>query len=275
LNLLFVLGAPGLGKSQCIRGVVGQEVCWIDGTASPFGIYCQAYENRNRLLVLDDVDGLYRDQNGIRLLKSLGQTDPVKNIGWQTNAAALDRRGIPRQFATTSRTCIIANQWKSLNADVAALEDRGHVLSFEPSALEVHRQAASFFWDQEVFDFVAAHLHLIDRPSLRKYVLAHEAKSAGLDWHSVVLSRCLAGAALEVAKLKANTSFATEEDRVRAFVASGAGCRATYFNQAKRLRASEAVSEIKLVRTSPPEPALPVVDILDLLRKRFGKLGSG
>jgi hypothetical protein len=42
----------------------------------------------------------------------------------------------------------------ALNADVAALEDRGHVLVFEPTALEVHHQAAGWFWDQQIFDFV-------------------------------------------------------------------------------------------------------------------------
>jgi hypothetical protein len=38
---------------------------------------------------------------------------------------------------------LIGNDWKTLNADVAALEDRGHVLVFEPTALEVHRQAVA------------------------------------------------------------------------------------------------------------------------------------
>ena len=170
LNLLMLCGEPGLGKSQCFRRALGAKVCWIDGNASAFGIYLLAHEHRNQPMVLDDVDGLYRDRQGIRLLKALCQTDQVKTVSWQTAAAR--RAGVPRQFATTSRVAIIANQWTALNADVAALEDRGHCLSFAPSALEVHRQAAGWFWDQDIFDVVAAHLHLIDQPSLRTYVLA-------------------------------------------------------------------------------------------------------
>jgi hypothetical protein len=274
LNMLFVFGDPGLGKSRCIRGAVGETACWIDGTASAFGIYCQAYEHRNQALVLDDVDALYRDRSGIRLLKALCQTDRIKNVSWQTNAQGLQSRGIPRRFTTTSRVAIIANQWKSLNADVSALEDRGHAISFEPTPAEVHRHAATWFWDQEVFDLVGAYLHLIARPSLRTYVLAYERKVAGLDWHSAVLGRCLSGAALAVAKLKADPSYPTEEDRVRAFVASGAGCRATYFNHAQRLRGFEEVPAIKLMNTVPPRIA-DGASLLDLLRNRFGKLGSG
>ena len=126
-----------------------------------------------------------------------------------------------------------------------------------------------------MFDFVAAHLHWSGQPSLRTYVLAWELKKAGLHWRQAVLSRCLTGVALEVAKLKSDSSFASEEDRVRAFVAAGLGCRATYFNGAKKLQAPAGKPEIKLLHSSPPEQVKPSADFLDMLRRRFGKLGYG
>jgi hypothetical protein len=275
LNLVMLCGAPGLGKSQCFRRALGGTVCWIDGNASAFGIYLLAHEHLNQPMVLDDVDGLYRDRHGIRLLKALCQTDRVKSVSWHTNVATRQGLDIPRQFTTTSRVAIIANQWKALNADVAALEDRGHCLAFTPSALEVHRQAARFFWDQEIFDFVAAHLHLLIQPSLRTYVLAWELKQAGLNWREAVLGRCLRGATLAVAKFKANPSFASERDRVRAFVAAGLGCRATYFNCAKKLQPPEATPAIKLSQSSPPAVVNAAENILDIFRRRFGQLGNG
>ena len=273
LNLLRLCGAPGLGKSQCLRRALTGKACWIDGNASAFGIYLLAHEHRNQPLVLDDVDGLYRDRQGVRLLKALCQTDPLKSVSWQT-AVALPR-GVPRQFATTSRVAIIANQWTALDADVAALEDRGHCLEFAPSPLEVHRQAAAWFWDQDVLDFVGAQLPVTDRPSLRTYVLAWELKKAGLDWRQGALSRCLTGTALEVAKFKADPSFASEEERVRAFVAAGLGCRATYFNCAKKLRPLEGQAPIKLVAASAPTEPKASEDFLGALRRRYGQLGNG
>jgi hypothetical protein len=275
LNLLMIFGPPGVGKSRSVRQALGTQVCWIGGQATPFGIYLQAYQHRHEPIVLDDVDGLYADRLGVRLLKALGQTERSKTLSWQTAAPTLERCGIPRQFTTTSRVALIGNDWKTLNADVAALEDRGHLLLFEPSPSEVHRQAARWFWDQEIFDLVADHLHLMAQHSLRTYHHAWELKQAGLDWRQGVLGRCLTGVALAVAKLKANPDFASEAERVRAFVRSGAGCRASYFRYAKKLQPVAATPKIALTRTSPPVDAGTHADHLDRLRRRFGRLGNG
>jgi hypothetical protein len=275
LHLLMLFGPPGVGKSRCVRQALDRHVCWISGQATPLGIYLEAYEHRHQPLVLDDVDGLYAERSGIRLLKALCQTEPSKTLSWHTATPILKRRGVPPRFTTTSRVALVGNDWKTLNADVAALEDRGHVLLFEPTALEVHRQAATWFWDQETFDFVAAHLHLIAQHSLRTYRQASELKQAGLDWRQAVLSRFLSGPALAVARLKANLSFTSEAARVRAFVQSGAGCRATYYQHAKKLRPAAKTPKIALNPTATPTAAVPDHDHLDSLRRRFGHLGNG
>ena len=281
LNLLMIFGPAGVGKSRCVRHTLGSQVCWIGGQATPFGIYLQAYVHRHKPIVLDDVDGLYANGAGIRLLKALGQTERTKTLSWQSDAPTLERRGIPRQFTTTSRVVLVGNAWKTLNADVAALEDRGHFLLFEPAPLEVHLQAARWFWDQEIFDFVAAHLHLFGQHSLRTYHNAWELKQAGLDWRQGVLCRCLTGAALAVAKLKANPDFANEDERVRVFIQAGGGCRATYFRHSRKLSPVEAPTSILLSQTRPPDdetaPANSTApeNHLDQLRRRFKRLGNG
>jgi hypothetical protein len=149
------------------------------------------------------------------------------------------------------------------------------VLVFEPTALEVHRHAAGWFWDAQIFDFVADHLHLIAQHSLRTYGHAWELKQAGLDWRRAVLSRCLTGPALLVARLKADPTFASEAARVQAFVAAGAGCRATYYQHARRLQPPTPPQQMVLSRTTPPIEAVPSQDYLDQLRRRFGQLGNG
>ena len=275
LGLLVLCGAAGIGKSRCLRDAVGDDVCWIDGNASAFGIYCKAYEHRDQPIVLDDVDGLYKDRQGVRLLKTLCQTDPVKRLSWQTAAGALEKRDIPREFTTSSHLAVIVNRWESLNADVVALEDRGHLIVFAPAAMEVHRHAAAWFWDQEIFDFVGKHLGLINQPSLRIYHRASELKMAGLPWQEVILSCCLTGKTLAVAELKADPKFKTEEERVQAFIAAGHGCRATYFNHAQKLSAAGSAPSVTLSTNVNPFEARPKFDLIEILKKRHRKIGNG
>jgi hypothetical protein len=275
LHLLLLFGPPGVGKSRAVRSALDPRVGWVSGQATPLGIYLEAYEHRHRPLVLDDVDGLYADRSGIRLLKALCQTETVKTLGWHTLTPILELRDVPQQFTTTSRLALIGNDWKTLNADVAALEDRGHVLFFEPTAWEVHRQAAGWFWDQEIFDFVAEQLHLIVQPSLRTYGQAWELKQAGLDWKRAVLSRCLSGPGLMVARLLGDPSFPSEAARVQAFIAAGGGCRATYYHHARKLRPPADVPRIQLTCKIPPHTDRAIPDHLDDLRRRYGRLGNG
>jgi hypothetical protein len=235
LNLLIVVGRPGLAKSQSFRQAAG-NACWVEGNATPFGMYCALYQARDQLVVIDDVDSLYANPAGVRLLKCLCQTDSVKRIAWQSAAAQLDREGVPREFTTTSKVAILCNQWKTLNNNVAAVQDRGHVLLFEPTAEEVHRQATAWFDDAEVYAWFGAHLHRVAEPSLRHYVRAAELRAAGLDWRQAVPLKGMSPRTLLVARLRADPSYPSEEARAQAFVALGGGCRATYFNHARRLR---------------------------------------
>lgn len=271
-NLLVLVGAPGLQKSRVVHDALS-DACWIEGHASALGIYLRLWEHRDQPVVIDDVDSLYADRAAVRLLKCLCQTERRKTVAWETDAPALRNSGVPKRFTTMSQVMIIANAWKSLNVHVTALEDRGHLIHFEPAALEVHARTAVWFWDQEIFDWIGAHLHLIARPSMRLYRAAWELKEAAMDWRGQLLQRWLSGPRLLVARLQADPSFATEEERVKAFVEQGGGCRATYFNHARQLRPAAEPPRIMLDNTAPPAEA--PFDLIDMLRQRHHGLGNG
>jgi hypothetical protein len=130
---------------------------------------------------------------------------------------------------------LIANDWKTLNGNVEAVQDRGHVIVFEPSAAEVHDQVTAWFDDREILVWFERHLHLIHRPSMRHYVRAAELKKAGLNWMQAIVSDALSEKTLLVAQLKSDARYRNEQERINAFRERGGGCRATYFNHAKRL----------------------------------------
>ena len=183
----------------------------------------------------------------MRLLKCLCQTEEEKAVAWHSDARSLERQGIPREFTTISRVIIIANDWKTLNRNVAALQDRGHVLWFEPGAAEVHAQAGRWFDDPEIYGWFASNLHRVREPSLRHYVRAKELKAAGLDWTEVLAGEVENPRARLAAALLADAAYPSTAARVEAFVAQGGGCRATFFNYRRRLGGGDQVRP----RTAP------------------------
>jgi hypothetical protein len=235
LNLVIVVGRGGLAKSRTVRRVLGEDACYIQGNATPFGIYEKLYRHRNQFVVIDDVDSLYADRSGIRLLKCLCQTDPEKVVAWHSDAKGLEKRGIPREFTTTSRVIIIANDWRTLNRNVAALQDRGHVLLFEPTALEVHAKVREWFFNNEIYEWFGKSLHRVREPSFRHYVRARELKLAGMDFTHVLEPEGENPRAKLAAQVLASECYPSTKQKVAAFVQRGGGCRATFFNYRKRV----------------------------------------
>lgn len=251
LNLLILIGSAGLAKSQAVRRAVGDEACWIEGNASAFGIYSKLYTYRDELVVIDDVDSLYADRSAVRLLKCLCQTDPVKRVAWETAAVSREADGIPRQFETQSRVIIIANDWKTMDQNVAAVQDRGHLVCFEPTPEEVHKKVADWFWDQTIYDWFGDHLHLIPNHSMRLYVKAAELQAAGINWVQHLLGDIPETTRL-VAELRADGTFETESQRIEAFKGRGGGSRATYFNHKKKLRSNGLKLDRVELTAAPP-----------------------
>jgi len=118
---------------------------------------------------------------------------------------------------------------------VAVLQDRGHVLLFQPSAAEVHAQAGTWFDDREIYDWFGAKLHRVGEPSLRHYVRARELKAAGMDWTDVLAVEAENKRARLAAELLKSDAYASTAERVKAFVERKGGCRATFFNYRRKL----------------------------------------
>ncbi len=86
LNLLILVGSGGLAKSRSVREALNGIACWIEGNATPFGMYVKLYQHRDEFVVIDDVDALYADRSGVRLLKCLCQTEEEKSVAWHSDA---------------------------------------------------------------------------------------------------------------------------------------------------------------------------------------------
>jgi hypothetical protein len=240
-HLLMLLGSPGVAKSQTVTRAIGNRAhLYLDTHATAFGMYCQLHLHRDLPTVIDDLDHLYGDRACVRLLKSLCNTDAVKTLRWPSAHPKIGDGPdqVPAAFTTRSPVCLIANEWRTLNANVQAIEDRAIIASFQPSVGEVHVEVRQWFSDAEVYDFMEQHLPYITQPSMRYYVKGAQLRQACPDrWQEQLLT--LMGvdeARRAIVGILSDATLHTEAARVAAFEAKGLGDRATYFRWKKKLQ---------------------------------------
>jgi hypothetical protein len=241
LGLVLLLGRPGTGKSESVKRALStmpatadaadsRRTLYVEGHVQPYGLYRQLWEFRDRPVVLDDLDRLYADPQCVRLLKPLCNTTREKRIHWLTRLT-MDDEQVPSGFTTASNVILIANEWKSLNPNVRALEDRAIILHFCPSNAEVHRKVGEWRDDREVYAFIGDLLTVVPEVSMRHYCKASQLRKAGLaDWRNSLLQMTIPDRRIaSVVALRHDPSLQSEADRITRFTAETGASRATYF----------------------------------------------
>ena len=94
-----------------------------------------------------------------------------------------------------------------------AILDRRHVYYFDPPALDRHRYVATWFHDQEIHDFVGAHLHLVNDLTARTYNLLDQKKRPRHDWKQYFFDRFCHGSVLQVVQQLENDNRGDDDDR--------------------------------------------------------------
>lgn len=248
LGLVLLLGRHGTGKSESVRRILSKPTwagnnsaalksgLYVEGHMQPFGLYRQLWEYRNQPIILDDLDRLYADPDCVRLLKPLCNTVREKRLHWLTNLTMGDGM-VPSSFTTASSVILIANEWKSLNPNVRALEDRAIILHFCPSNEEVHRQVGQWFDDTEVYGFLAKILPVVPAISMRHYCKGSQLRRAGLsDWRQSLLQMALPDRCVACAiAVQYDSDLHNEQERVARFIATTGVSRATYFRIKSKL----------------------------------------
>lgn len=267
---LLVVGRQGLAKTwefedrcrprKAHDGTEFSVAHFAKGNITPVEAYRLAYEHRNKLLIFDDAERLWADRNGRYLLRDLTECTPWKRANWRTQNKEFEQEGIPKTFLTSSRLCLLMNRF--IFGDVVeydAIVDRAQFTYFDPTSLEIHKNTALWFWDQEIFDFIGQHLSLIDTDKLssRTYVKAFERKPKG-DWRELLARRYFTQSGEQwVLALESSPKYQSVDERVAEFVKRTGLGRSTYFNFKKTLKADGQLSPIDVPHFTltgrPPE----------------------
>jgi hypothetical protein len=259
-RFLWVTGQPGKGKSQRIQATMRERkhLYIKSGQVTPLALYLGCFEHRDEPIILDvdEMEVMMQEPNGRRLLLALGETTTTKRLTWHSTSPRMGE--VPSNFETSSPLCVIANDAPGH----AAIRSRARKLEFAPTNEEVHRYAASWFWDQQIHDWFGQHLDRLHPLDLRWYVEAYEDRLAGRDWAALLMNAyALDTAESLVQDLEDDPACPTRSDKERRFTERMAGrkggSRANYHNVLKRLRKSgrlepEMVGSIPVRGKRPP-----------------------
>lgn len=238
IGLLVVVGSAGNGKSQTLKSAAAGTAAVIEGGMSAIGLYEQAFLANNSPVMIDDIDALYQDRNSVMLLKCLCQSDPLKRLTWRKASAYLEKREIPNEFQTSSTVCIVGNEWRTLNKNVAAIVDRGLKIEFCPSPEAIHEEVGKWFGDREIYDHIGRLLPASTNHSMRNYVVCSELKRVGEDWKEALRETLGIEYKTEILiKVTNDPSLEGRERQALEFERLGGGSRATFFRDLKKLLA--------------------------------------
>lgn len=265
ISLLAIVARPGLGKSQLIQQAMkNQKAVVIKLRKSPLDFYTDLYAGKDLPVVLDDADNLMSQPLCREYVKVLAETDSYKRLGYGTKTKILEQEGVPKFFYTTSPVCLIVNNWKSSDPIFQALESRAEFIYFDPCWCEVYREVGTWFWDQEIYDYLQKRLPDLREPDMRLFVKAHNRKKAGLstmDWRKLIDNYVDDPLGLVVRRLLDDKTYESNDARAKAFCEETKKHRATFYRrlaQIIRYRPQAAQGKIILQRTAPiiePRPA--------------------
>lgn len=115
IRSLVVTGAPGVGKTYTVEHVLENapnakfEV--VKGGLSAVNLYKLGWRNKKagNVVVLDDADGIFLDEDALNILKALCDSSPVRRVSWLKESASLKEDEIPTSYEFEGSFIFISN----------------------------------------------------------------------------------------------------------------------------------------------------------------------
>jgi hypothetical protein len=118
IRAVSVTGAPGIGKTHGVQAVLenarltdGTKFEVVRGAISAINLYMLAYEYRHtgNVIVLDDADGIFQDEDALNILKVLCDSSEVRTVSYRKEANVLIQNDIPQSFEFKGSMLFISN----------------------------------------------------------------------------------------------------------------------------------------------------------------------
>lgn len=119
INSFILTGSGGIGKTTAVTNALGEmglredtpnqpfgDYMIIRGFSTPRALYETLYNYKDKILVLDDADQVFKDPLGANLLKAALDDKKERIINWNTSR---DDSDIPTRFTYTGKIIFISN----------------------------------------------------------------------------------------------------------------------------------------------------------------------
>lgn len=112
IKSLIIHGKTGLGKTFMVLNLAKEEkidFVYRSGYTTPLSLYKFLYENRDKIVIFDDLEGLFNNEIAVSILKaSLWEANGRRIVSYDTTSKKIDL--IPRTFEFTGKLIVLTNR---------------------------------------------------------------------------------------------------------------------------------------------------------------------
>lgn len=115
IRSMVVTGAPGVGKTYTVTNILenapGAKFEAVSGAISAVELYKLGYRNRKpgSVIVLDDADSIFTDEDALNILKALCDSSPIRRVSWLKDSATLRQDDVPQTYEFHGSFIFISN----------------------------------------------------------------------------------------------------------------------------------------------------------------------
>jgi hypothetical protein len=115
IRSMVVTGAPGVGKTftvhQTLSRIPEERRESVSGAISAVELYKLGYRMRKpgSVIVLDDADSIFTDEDALNILKALCDSSPVRRVSWLKDSATLRQDDVPQWYDFHGSFIFISN----------------------------------------------------------------------------------------------------------------------------------------------------------------------
>lgn len=209
---LIISGRGGIGKTHTVLTTLddfayerGDDFVVVKGTSTALSMYSTLFVNNGKIIIFDDCDSIFRDPDGLNILKAALDTYSEREISWLSRSTydpereqPTEKKSVPNRFVFNGKIIFITNRsiseldealrTRCITIDVSLSQEQ--MLEIMDKNLSEILPSESMDIKREVFDFLRSEYPTEERGVLNVRTLIKAIKirlSRAPNWKELVV----------------------------------------------------------------------------------------